>query len=535
MAIYNIFASADATLYSRYPAKNTGRDSILEISAKNSQDGVRFLYRDKLTDNPYYTYDLAANSNYDVSGEFFPQKDIRRAVLQFSPEDIAKIYTLASQSSMPAIAATLTISSSYQDGAFFQLSGSISGTFFVTSSTTQVDSAPVYYIVTGSTADLTAVAIANKVSGLAAFNITASVSASTIYLTSSLGGVVGNTFRYSSGSVTQLFSGGVDARIASSQASLKLFLASAQNLSTTYSLESYAITQPWSMGTGQYINVPESRNGVSWTYTGPYQNSPLWTVTGSSYDVNYAASQSFNYMSDKDVSMDVTKIVNGWFSSSLGQGGVTPYGLVVKHPDVIENTTSSFVDLKFFSVDTHTIYPPTIEFKWADANYYPAPGSTNYVLNDQITITLANNQGQFRQNQVYKVRTSVRYTYPPRNFTTQSAYLSALYLPENAYWALQDVKTQETVVNFDENYTKLSADSIGNYFTLYTSGLEVNRFYRILIKAHIYSTTYGPLSVYDNDQSIYDALSFYGPADLALLPAEEVIYTGPNLIFKVVQ
>lgn len=535
MAIFNIFASADATIYSRYPAKNTGRDSILEISAKNSQDGTRFLYRDGLTQNPYYTYDLAANDNYSVSGEYFPEKDVRRALLQFSPEDITRLYTLASQSSVPAVAATATVNTSFQDGAYFQLTGSITGTFFVTSSTTQVDVAPRYYVVTGSTAELTATAIANKVSSLTAFNVTASVSASTIYFSASIGGVVGNTFRYVTGSTIQAFAGGVDTRIASSQASLKLFLASAQNLNTTYSLEGYAVSQSWSMGTGQFINVPEARNGVNWLYTGPYQNSPLWAQSGSSYDTNYATTQSFNYMSNKDVNMDVTNILNGWFSSSLGQGGVPSYGIVVKHPNFVENSTASFVDLKFFSVDTHTIYPPTIQFKWADANYYPAPNSTNYVLNDQITITLTNNRGQFKQNQVYKVRTSVRYTYPPRTFSTQSAYLNVLYLPENTYWALQDVKTQEMVVNFDENYTKLSADSLGNYFTLYTSGLEVNRFYRVLIKAHIYSTTYGPLSIYDSDQSIYDALSFYGPEDLALLPAEEVIYSGQNLVFKIIE
>lgn len=422
MAVYNIFASADATIYSRYPAKNTGRDPILEVSAKNSQDGTRFLFRDPLTENPYYTYDLAANGNYNTTEFYFPESDIRRAVLQFSPADIAKLYTFASQS--------------------------ISGSW---------------------------------------------------------------------------------------QANLKMFLASAQNLNTTYSLDAFAISQSWSMGTGQFAQVPESRNGVSWTYTGPYQNSPTWSVTGSSFISNLTGSQFFDYMSNKDINMNVSDIVDAWFSSSLNLGGAPNYGIVVKHPNNIENNTSSFVDLKFFSVDTHTIYPPTIEFKWDDANYYPLAGTSNYVLSDQITITLANNPGQFRRDQVYKMRTAVRYTYPPRTFATQSSYLVSLYLSENSYWALQDVKTEEIVVNFDPVYTKLSADSIGNYFTLYTTGLEVNRFYRLLIKTNIYSTTYGPLSLYDNEAALYNALSLYGPNDLALLPAEEVIYSGQNLIFKVIE
>ena len=415
MAVYQAFASADATIYSRYPSKNTGRDSILEVSAKNSQDGTRFLFRSPLTENPYYTYDLAANDNYSTTDAFFPDKDVRRALLQFSPAEIAKLQTYASQS--------------------------VSGSW---------------------------------------------------------------------------------------QANLRLYLATAQNLSTTYSLEAYPLSQSWQMGTGKYAQDPESRNGVSWTYTGSYQNSPAWTTTGSSFITTSSGSQFFDYMSNKDINMNVSAIVNRWF-----YGSITNYGILVRHPSYIEENTASFVDLKFFSIDTHTIYPPTLQFMWDDSYYYPQ--GANYVLNDQITIVLANNLGQFKQNQVYKMRTAVRYTYPPRTFSTQSAYLNQLYLPENSYWALQDVKTEEMVIDFNTNYTKLSADSVGNYFTLYTSGLEVNRFYRILIKTNIYSTTFGPLSLYDNEQSIYNALSLYGTDQLQLLPTEEVIYTGQNLMFKIVE
>jgi hypothetical protein len=312
------------------------------------------------------------------------------------------------------------------------------------------------------------------------------------------------------------------------------------------------------MGTGMYANLPEQRNGVCWDYTGPYSASVPWSGSyglnilwqnitnfwqniqqawnivppalpngGGSWYSYYAASQSFDYMSNKDINMDVTDIVDAWLTETIPN-----YGLIVKHPFAIEENTGSFLDLKFFSVDTHTIYPPAIEFKWADAYYYPQ--GTNYVLSDQITVTLTNNPGEIKQDQVYKMRTAVRYTYPARQFTTSSVYLNSLYLSEDTCWALQDAKTNEMIVDFDSDYTKLSADSIGNYFTLYTSGLEVNRFYRILIKTKIYSTTFGPLSLYDNEQSIYNALSLYGPDDLKLLPAEEVIYSGQNLTFKLV-
>lgn len=447
MAVYNIFASADATIYSRYPVKNTGRDPILEVSVKNSQDGLRFLGRNPITENPYYTYDLAANGNYSNTAAYFPLEDVRRSLLQFSPADISRLYTFASQS----------------------VSGSWS-------------------------------------------------------------------------------------------ANLKLYLADAQNLSTNYSLDVYPVSASWTMGTGQYAQVPQSVNGVSWLYTGPSGSSPLWTENafywgndnmpvwdsasfqwtfvpsgssnfyitggGSWYD-EIGCTQSFDYMSNKDLNTDITPILTNWFS-----GSIPNYGVIVKHPQAIEEDPNAFLDLKFFSVDTHTIYPPTIQFKWDDSYYFPQ--SSNFVLSDQITITLANNPGEFAQGENYKMRLSTRLTYPPRQFTTSSVYLTNLILSENTYWSLQDVKTGEVVVDFDEKYTKLSCDSVGNYFNLYTSGLEINRYYRLLIKTNIYSTTFGPLSLYDNEQSIYDALSLYGSDQLALLPAEEVIYSGQNLMFKIV-
>ena len=97
MAVYKIFASADATIYSRYPVKNTGIDPILEVSVKNSQDGIRFLYRGPITENPYYTYDLAANGNYSNTAAYFPLEDVRRSLIQFSQSDINTLYTFASQ------------------------------------------------------------------------------------------------------------------------------------------------------------------------------------------------------------------------------------------------------------------------------------------------------------------------------------------------------------------------------------------------------------------------------------------------------
>jgi len=414
MAVYKIFPAADATIYSAYPLKNTGRDSVLEISVKNSQDASRFVNRSLMEQSPYYSYDVAATDNYTNPLGMSGSSDIRRALLQFSNSDVAIIKAFASQS--------------------------ISGSW---------------------------------------------------------------------------------------EAALKLNLAFAQNLNTTYSLEAYAVSQSWQMGTGMYSSTPEIRNGVSWTYTGPAQISTPWSMLGGSWITEKSGSQSFDYMSNKDVNLNVTSIADAWFS-----GSIPNYGIIVKHPTAIEQSTGSFMDLKFFSVDTHTIYPPCLEIRWDDAYYFPI--GSNYILNDQFTLVLSNNPGTFKQNSVYRFRTAARDTFPVRQFTTASLYVQPKYLSQESYWAIQDLKTNEMIIDFDAEYTKLSADSVSNYFTLYMNGLEPERFYRILIKTKIYSTTFGPLSIYDNEQSIYTALSLYSANDLALLPAEEVIVDN-NLVFKVIR
>ena len=368
MAVYQIFASADATIYSRYPIKNTGRDEVLEVSVKNSQDGVAFYNKQQLlTQNPYYTYDLAANDNYSTTDELFPESDIRRAVLQFSNTDITKLKTFASQS----------VSGSYE-------------------------------------------------------------------------------------------------------ANLKLSLAFAQNLNTTYSLQAYALTQSWTMGTGRFAQVPQSTNGVSWLYTGPSASSAAWTTGGGSWNTVLTGSQYFDYMANKDVNMDITTIMNSWFT-----GSVKNRGLIIKQPTVVENDPNAFLDLKFFSVDTHTIYPPCLEYKWNDFSFNTGSNTNGFITSDNFVINVGNNLGEFKRDTKYNFNIKARDKFPTRQYTTSSVYLNWKYLPTSSYWAIQDYKTTEMIVDFDESYTKISADTNGNYFTVYMNGLQPERTYKLLVKADI--------------------------------------------------
>lgn len=346
MAVYKIFASADASLYSKEPARNTGLDEILEVSVKNSNTPLNYFV------DPVPTEPLL-------------QDDLRRSVILFSNTDLDRIKTFT----------------------------------------------------TGSW-----------------------------------------------------------------KTNLRLYLANAENLSTEYDLLVAQVSQSWDMGTGKLADNPQTRNGVCWYSTSSFLNTTTtWdnaqyylTPGGGSWTGSFV-SQSFGYSDNKDIDVDVTTIIDSWFSGSLNAG------FIVKHPQAIENNPNSYIALSFFSVDTHTIYPPTIEMKWDDSSY--STGSLSVINNSNTVITLGNNTDSYKYGtEKYKFRINARDKYPARVFTTASLYTTNKALPQTSYWAIQDVKTEDMVVNFDDVYTKISCDGTSSYFNMYMNGLEPERYYKVLVK-----------------------------------------------------
>jgi hypothetical protein len=329
MAVYKIFAAADATLYSAYPSQSTGLDEILEVGCKNS----------------LIPSSVASSAD-----------DIRRSVILFSNTDLNTAYNLVSGS--------------------------------------------------------------NWVSNL------------------------------------------------------RLYFANAENLSTIYNLEVRQVSQSWSMGTGKFLDIPESKNGVSWvnaaestTWTSPtdYFN----TVGGGNWISNVNVTQSFGYKDNKDLNVNIKTITQNWLVN-----GQPNYGFLVKMSGSIEENNGSYMNLNFFSVDTHTIYPPTLEFKWDDSIYNT--GSLSVVGNSNTIVTLGNNTGIFKNDTGrYMMKINAREKYPARQFTETSVYLVNKALPQTSYWALQDVKTEEMVIDFDTTYTKISCSPVGSFFNIYMNVIFV--------------------------------------------------------------
>jgi hypothetical protein len=291
--------------------------------------------------------------------------------------------------------------------------------------------------------------------------------------------------------ITKLVSG------SNYSASLKLYLADASEIPLDYTLYCYPISGSWNMGTGRAGNSPTSSDGVSWKYAKNNETIIEWPTasfgtgtTGSYsstkgggvwYTGSFEATQSFSYQDPKDINLNVTEAVKAWYTGSIDNNG-----LILKHSSSLEFNYSQSFELKYFSGDTHTIYPPCLEVKWDDFVY--TTGSLSIINTDKLVVNVRLKEN-YQQDSIQRFKVNVREQYPVRTFQTSSVYLNNKLLPTSSYWALKDVDTEEYVIDFDDEFTKISADGTSSYFDVYMNGLQPERYYCILIKTIVGGST----------------------------------------------
>lgn len=308
---------------------------------------------------------------------------------------------------------------------------------------------------------------------------------------------------------------------------LKNFISEIQGINQNTFLEIRPIAQPWNNGTGQTLDNPIIENGASWEYS-KFSGSSPWEESGvydgpngvisftSSYNSSYSPpggsnwffdgsnnlmyvisgyvidnyvnniisalptviSESFNLRDNKDIEAQVDNIVNNWYS-----GSIPNYGFIFKLSGSQEFNPNKNIqpDFKYYSVDTNTIYPPQLEFRWRDYSLY-SPSTSSIVTTNQLKLSLAENPGVFYPSSMNRFYINVSPLYPTRTYQTSSLFTNLNYLPTSSYYAIKDLDTNEFVINFDDQYTQISSDNKGNYFDIYMSGLEPERYYKILIK-----------------------------------------------------
>jgi hypothetical protein len=276
---------------------------------------------------------------------------------------------------------------------------------------------------------------------------------------------------------------------------LKLYNTETRELPLQYTVNAFAVSQSWDMGIGKFLYSPYITDDVTWTNkkTGkiwfnsltnlsPYTDMSYKNDTGGGcWYTTLVASQSFGYSDNKDIKMDVSDILESHYSASIPNQGI-----ILKLTSSLEFTTGSNTSIKFFSRDTHTVYPPHIEFVWDDSSY--VTGSLSVLTTPNILLSVSNLKESYDQEEVARMRLFCREQYPKRVFITSSMYTINRALPKGSQWALKDVKTDEFVINF-ETLNKISCDSTGNYVDLYMNGLQPERYYKLVVKTTINGNT----------------------------------------------
>jgi hypothetical protein len=311
--------------------------------------------------------------------------------------------------------------------------------------------------------------------------------------------------------------------------SLRNFIATAQGITQNTPIEILPVAQSWIAGTGQHSDSPSTENGACWS-TPTYAGTGTWAESGSingftftsSYDPTSTVQGGGNWIYDesgsiyvlynyvlptyvsvdqlnspsqhifkpadlKDIEADVTPIIDAWYYNAIPN-----YGFITKLSSSFEFEPNQNVqpELKYYSVDTNTIYPPHLEFQWRDySTILTGSATSSIVATKDIKISLAENPSTFRPESINRFYLNVNQLYPTRTFQTSSLFTGTHYLPTSSYFAIKDLDTNEYVCNFSTDYTQISADSKGNYFTVYMNGLEPERYYSIVIKTEINGST----------------------------------------------
>jgi len=251
-------------------------------------------------------------------------------------------------------------------------------------------------------------------------------------------------------------------------------------ISSSYPQVNYLLTSSFSSASYQ-------NQGGTWYYKVPssYTNKPKWICNSSKFtslvNSNLICSQSFSYGQQSDIKMDITRIVRSWLCGCVPNHGIILLSSFEIDTPPLQRTNGL---LQFFSRETNTIYSPYIDVAWDDSifntgNLSPLTGSVQNLIDIQYL------KNQYKAGSKPKIFVFARDKYPLKNFSKayqQPNVVTPKYLPTSSYYMIKDAESEEVLIDFDE-YTKLSCDSsLGNYFTLQTSGLPQERYLTIFIK-----------------------------------------------------
>tara|TARA_R100001591_G_scaffold64327_3_gene74113 strand:- start:312 stop:1472 length:1161 start_codon:yes stop_codon:yes gene_type:complete len=288
---------------------------------------------------------------------------------------------------------------------------------------------------------------------------------------------------------------------------LNLYDATSEEVEAEQPVHIYMVSGSWKQGTGKLDHNPVTDDGATYQYRDHEQKTP-W-VTGSvltdggawftaSVDGQYEVSTSFDLTFDKkDIRADVTDLVNNHiYSSSVypnngfivkredsGSHGDHPSSSMFDFNTGQEGDSSRLGNLKYFSRETHTIYPPKLEVEWDDSSWNSgslSPLSSTDL--ERLKIYFKNMREEYKENSIVKFRIVGRELYPSSSFDATPTELTVKYLPSGSTeYEIKDADTEEVIVPYGSG-SRISCDSDGNFFRVQMNGFQAERNYRFCIK-----------------------------------------------------
>jgi len=314
---------------------------------------------------------------------------------------------------------------------------------------------------------------------------------------------------------------------ASSSFYLNLFDANPSSLVASQSIYAYPVSQSWKLGGGRSYDNPVTTEGTSWTYRQGYLDGELWdsavsksgatwysgsgttAVSGGNLTtgIGLETSHSFTSAKSEDVRMNVTDIVQWWL-----EGSASNEGFLVKRSGSIldkdagtinassdEGSSGSLGNFSFFSTDTHTKYPPTLETVWDDSIGKWACGSLSPITGsdlEDMRIYMRGFRPAYTEKSKARFRVIGRGRFPAKTYATTPSTLEVKYLPSgSSYYSIVDAETEEVVVPYGSG-SKLSCDSTSNYFNLWMDGYQPERYYKIEYRVRSGSGTVDEIDQY---------------------------------------
>jgi len=280
---------------------------------------------------------------------------------------------------------------------------------------------------------------------------------------------------------------------------MQLYTSHAKNLPSEYNITAKLLAQDWQNGTG--FESDPTLDGISWKY--PLSGS-MWLSSSQATQIGsstlYAAgsgkggawmyqsasgaseaglftSESFSYRVT-DLNMDVTDSVKIWLSGSNG-ASIPNYGFLMQFSDTDESNSNVAGYIRFFSRETHTIYVPKLIMYWDNSTF--TTGSLTPV-NTESFITYTSVKPTYKDTEIAKIRIFGRDKYPQKSPTNLFPIQTIKYLPTTSYYTVLDATTDETIIPYDNIYTKISCDSTSNFIHLDLTGFMPERYYRLEIK-----------------------------------------------------